>query len=859
MAVFAERAKRRRAGGVRSLRAALAWLGLAMMLCLPGCGGCRKTPEAEEQEKQQAAEKAKKKEKEKDPFEAQKPAAMPSPKDHGGTCKPGHWISQVWPDVIANRGDFQGELHTEIDDFSFHKLPLVAVPYEISSQRPVALAKEQPKSLESFTWIPPVQDAHWVNFKLLAGGGGPVLAPSMGLTRMPSYRYYFVVLSKAASRYEYLDKRLDSIHVRRSEGVGPKYYEVVSMLGSRRPSLPTNALYWTSIAYLLWDDFDPAQLDVDQQQALIDWLHWGGQIIISGPDALEQLRNSFLRPYLPASVEKSRTFAEKDLVELNYWAGEGRDGPRPVKPWPGAKFKEDPRPKYLENTGHLLAERQVGRGRIVASAFRLTGPELTGWEGYDSFFNACLLRRPARVFPTEQDPRFRWAGRPAKPRLDAAKMTAVRYFARDAGVVFDDYAPDIKAALEAATNSGYGGGYTPPRVANGNPLNGGDSSLLPEEDFSIPPDKEAAPGLGAWNDFSPVAQAAREALKNASGISVPPRSFIVWVVIGYLCVLVPANWLVFRLLGRVEWAWIAAPLIAIACAALVIHLAQLNIGFARSRNEIAVIEMQPGYSRVHVARYTALYTSLATRYEFRLDGPGGQILPFPRVSSPGQFKMSMWQSRGELVCRRGDDTQLTGFSVGSNVADFMHSEEMADFGGTVTVHQDSDKVWRVTNGTKHPLDDCQAVRGGKPGGIDVGIGRLEPGATKALEFESRRRPPADNRSQVLDNTWSDDSGVGSLPNPSQATDPTGELSVKEIAGVALAHQDLRDGEICLVARVVDDVPGLTITPEAGQRRQAALLVAHLDAGPLPDPERDTKPRTSRSGGRNRDAEDPNDE
>ena len=148
------------------------------------------------------------------------------------------------------------------------------------------------------------------------------------------------------------------------------------------------------------------------------------------------------------------------------------------------------------------------------------------------------------------------------------------------------------------------------------------NTLLPDEDASDPPDKDAAPGLGAWNDYSPVAEAARQALDDATGIRVPERSFIVWVVVGYLCVLVPANWLVFRLLGRVEWAWIAAPLIAIACTVVVIHLAQLNIGFARSRNEIAVVEMQPGYSRVHVARYTSLYTSLATRYEFHLDDPG---------------------------------------------------------------------------------------------------------------------------------------------------------------------------------------------------------------------------------------------
>ena len=90
---------------------------------------------------------------------------------------------------------------------------------------------------------------------------------------------------------------------------------------NKRPALPSNALYWTSIAYLLWDDSDPALWDIDQQQALIDWLHWGGQIIVSGPDALGQLQNSFLRPYLPATVEKARTFKAEDLDDFKYWAG----------------------------------------------------------------------------------------------------------------------------------------------------------------------------------------------------------------------------------------------------------------------------------------------------------------------------------------------------------------------------------------------------------------------------------------------------------------------------------------------------------------------------------------------------------
>ena len=111
-----------------------------------------------------------------------------------------------------------------------------------------------------------------------------------------------------------------------------------------------------------------------------------------------------------------------------------------MKPWPGAELKKDPQAEYLPYTGDLLVERQVGRGRIVASAFRLTGPELTGWPGFDCLFNACLLRRPARVYPKEIDSKDQWLHwadpEQNRRRLDAAKMTSVRYFARDAGVGF---------------------------------------------------------------------------------------------------------------------------------------------------------------------------------------------------------------------------------------------------------------------------------------------------------------------------------------------------------------------------------------------------------------------------------------
>ena len=71
--------------------------------------------------------------------------------------------------------------------------------------------------------------------------------------------------------------------------------------------LPRHALYWSTIAYLIWDDLDPDRLDIDQQTAMIDWLHFGGQLILSGPDCLQRLEKSFLADYLPARVRTKQS------------------------------------------------------------------------------------------------------------------------------------------------------------------------------------------------------------------------------------------------------------------------------------------------------------------------------------------------------------------------------------------------------------------------------------------------------------------------------------------------------------------------------------------------------------------------
>ena len=78
----------------------------------------------------------------------------------------------------------------------------------------------------------------------------------------------------------------------------------------------------------------------------------------------------------------------------------------------------------------------------------------------------------------------------------------------------------------------------------------------------LAPDRAWPPGTMRAPRPRPPAQALTE----AAGIEIPRADFVIKVLAVYLLVLVPLNWLVFWLMGRVEWAWIAAPIIALVGA-----------------------------------------------------------------------------------------------------------------------------------------------------------------------------------------------------------------------------------------------------------------------------------------------------
>jgi hypothetical protein len=284
----------------------------------------------------------------------------------------------------------------------------------------------------------------------------------------------------------------------------------------------------------------------------------------------------------------------------------------------------------------------------------------------------------------------------------------------------------------------------------------------------------------------------------------------------YLIVLVPVNWLVFRAIGRVEWAWVAAPVIALVGAVVVVRAAQLDIGFVRAKHELATLELFADHPRGHLTRYTSLYTSLSTNYDLHYSDPTALAQPFPLG-----IEMLYGQRRTDLEIDRADEVQLRYVPVSSNSVGIIHSEQMFDLGGSITLAPDATRpnIWQVTNGTQLTLKGAGLLQ---PNGA-AWIGTLEPGATAAVEFTLAIGGPEweRRREQVPETSDKPTPGVTHL----------GPL-------VKFAEAERQRGEWRLVAWTEEELSGVSIQPQAAQARIATVIVAHLRPGEIPLGERD---------------------
>lgn len=719
---------------------------------MPGCSGCQKDPELSDEDEAEVLS---------DPLTFEQPTVQPggTPESFRGV-KAGHWVS-VTQQVTSNSETFEADVETQAMTGQLRPISTELTNYDLIGSRVASLTKGQPKEIEAVFYVPnsisrrtlenaPSFDPRsnvFLNFSVRSRTPGFRFSKDepVGVRMMHETEFYLSVLADDPDQYLFFQD-LNSIHPPDGSDFDRlrrfRLYRLSFPTANGPVSLPSQAMFWTSTAYLIWDGFDPESLTLDQRQALVDWLHWGGQLIVSGPKSLPLLRGSFLDDYLPADAEGSLNLFGENFETLNSnWSlsDEKSKTRQSINLGPGESLigttlnKREPG-LFVPGTGELVCEGLVGRGRIVVTAFNLTDRALQTWACYDSFVNGCLLRHPARKFKRSSsnfgiDVEWATVSRPLKDPLFASSL---RYVSRDTETLTNDRIVQHAKRFEP---SGQWNAELEPEAADSNvatSATSGDSPNSPWTDYGW----IATPGSGVagWNDLSGISNAARQILKDSSGISPPSASLVGKVLLGYLILLVPVNWLFFRLIGRVEWAWIAAPMIAVAGAMVVVKVARLDIGFARSRTEIGVLELQTDYPRGYLTRYIAIYSSLATPYDLAFDGQAVVAQPFYQVKTDETSK--------EIVLERRQDTTLKDLLVDSNTTRFVHSEQMIDVEGPIHLAGTDVDGFELVNDSNLSLIDVGIVRRNQRGRIETAwLGMVGERSRRRVNFRNAGNQP----------------------------------------------------------------------------------------------------------------------
>ena len=738
--------------------------------------------------------------------------------------KQNHWMMMT-VEARSSREDFKGSIRTQ-------PLSLFGSQREINFGRPVNMDRNTPTRMSFPLFVPPRYMPQKLGkvFDLdlyREGGLRPTEIWQTNVRAMEPHQMVVMILAKDPASYNIWNKMMATISGGLSRDVTTlergKYYRFVLPETPDKPLLAPSFLFWTSISHLVWDGFDPNLLDIDQQRAMLDWLHWGGQLtIIGGADSrLGVLRESFLSPYLPADTggaskqldttalkplaeafrppyRPTDTLTEEDLEVLAFetkrtsrpeWnLAEGKpslyyDSPLPIitqakapiyvtglRPLPGASVI----PLGSDTQTTLGVEWRVGRGRVAILAINPTEPSLSRWRGMDTFVRQLILRRPEEVRPP---PRNLGAGEARPPMLTSVDLTWLRIGARDTGGPYI-LAPGQKEQVYS-------------------PLTGTTSGL--EED--VFPDEEVA----TWIDEAILPKTARETLEVASGIKIPDISFVAKSLLIYLVMLVPVNWLIFRKLGRKEWAWIANPVMALIFALAIERIAAYDLGFDRGRDEIGLLELQSDYTRGHLTRFGAL--AATGRDKFQIAFPND----LNAVCLPLAYSASRADERENSSFDFMPVPLLSDFRVQPRSLSYYRSEQMIGLPGPIQLIN-SDGKQMIRNQTRFRLHDATVVG---PGKIQFQIGDLGAGESKELKSASELE----------------------LKSSTSRSELTGKLNPEIFRRILIENEFKCDADVDswrLVAWSDSLIDGIQVTPSPDRVRGFTMVLAHLKSGPGPD-------------------------
>lgn len=216
------------------------------------------------------------------------------------------------------------------------------------------------------------------------------------------------------------------------------------------------------------------------------------------------------------------------------------------------------------------------------------------------------------------------------------------------------------------------------------------------------------------------------ALTNLPSLDLPSIRWLGVVLLAYIILVGPVNYLVLRRWRRLDWAWVTIPLLTVGFSAGAFGIGYAMRGSDLILHKISVIRLISG-APAEVRTYIGLFSPTQTAYDITVDG---RALLSPISMDEGPWGPASSVDTGFL---QSDPSVVRGLGVNqwamqSFAAEFTISEP-GDLEAELEV-QGERVVGQITNRTGHRLRDAVVLVGPN----FVHLGDIEPGAQVQVDL-----------------------------------------------------------------------------------------------------------------------------
>jgi hypothetical protein len=207
-------------------------------------------------------------------------------------------------------------------------------------------------------------------------------------------------------------------------------------------------------------------------------------------------------------------------------------------------------------------------------------------------------------------------------------------------------------------------------------------------------------------------------------LALPPIGGLLILLLGYIGLIGPINYLVLRRLDRREWAWLTMPILIAVFAVAAYGFGSALRGSDVIVNEVAIVRGAPDTTEGTAQVYLGVFSP--TRGTYQLAVPGGALLSAPLMGD-------VFGGQGAILdVVQGDPSRVRGLSVGFGSLRTVRAETPVN---APKIHAELGLVDGVLQGT---IRNDSAVALESPavvlGGSSVVLADLGPGAEAAIKM-----------------------------------------------------------------------------------------------------------------------------